>query len=146
MQELEEAALPADQDLLTDDDMPPIESLNADSDFSGFMSSKVSEPLRRRALRKLFGSAQFNIRDGLDDYDGDYTSFAGLGGIITADLRHQLEVELQKKIEAAAEQIESGPVESDTEIPVEDVDMAASDAESDTQSDLEDDVDDEVTG
>ena len=67
-------------------------------------------------------------------------------GIITADLRHQLEVELQKKIEAAAEQIESGPVESDTEIPVEDVDMAASDAESDTQSDLEDDVDDEVTG
>lgn len=146
MQALEEDALPADQDLLTDDDMPPIESLNADSDFSGFMSSKVSEPLRRRALRKLFGSAQFNIRDGLDDYDGDYTSFASLGGIITADLRHQLEVELQKKIEAAAQQIESGPVESDTEMPLEDADMAASDAASDPQGDPEDDVDGEVTG
>lgn len=146
MQAPGEADLPADQDLLTDDDMPPIESLNADSDFSGFMSSKVSEPLRRRALRKLFGSAQFNIRDGLDDYDGDYTSFAGLGGIITADLRHQLEVELQKKIEAAAQHIESGAVESDTEIPVEDADMAASDAASNPASDPEADLDGEVAG
>ena len=40
---------------------------------------KVSESLRRLALRKLFHGADFNIRDGLDDYDGDYTSFVKLG-------------------------------------------------------------------
>jgi hypothetical protein len=37
---------------LTDADMPPIESLTVDSDYSGFLSSKVSESLRRAALRK----------------------------------------------------------------------------------------------
>ena len=38
----------------TDADMPPLESLSADSDFTGFLSPKVSESLRRAALRKLF--------------------------------------------------------------------------------------------
>jgi hypothetical protein len=33
--------------LLTDDDMPPLESLGADSDYSGFLSRGVSEALRR---------------------------------------------------------------------------------------------------
>ena len=75
----------------TDADMPPIESLDEHSDYSGFMSPKVSEELRRTALRKLFHLSKFNIRDGLDDYDDDFSSFEPLGNIITADMRHQLE-------------------------------------------------------
>ena len=35
---------------LTDADMPPLESLTEDSDYSGFLSPKVSEDLRRSAL------------------------------------------------------------------------------------------------
>ena len=60
---------------LTDADMPPLASLGPDSDYSGFLSPGVSEELRRLALRKLFHSPIFNVTDGLDDYDDDFTSF-----------------------------------------------------------------------
>lgn len=75
----------------TDADMPPLESLNADSDYSAFFSSKVSEELRRLALRKLFGCAKFNLRDGLDDYDEDFRDLEVLGDILTCDMRHRIE-------------------------------------------------------
>ncbi len=89
--------------LPTDADMPPIESLTEDSDYSGFLSPKVSEALRKQALRKLFQSPVFNICDGLDDYDGDYTKFEKLGNIVTADMKHQIEMEAQRHLQALAE-------------------------------------------
>ncbi len=79
----------------TDADMPPIESLHPGSDYAAFLSPKVSEKLRRMALRKLFQLPQFNFRDGLDDYAEDYRNFAPLGDIITADMRHRMERELE---------------------------------------------------
>lgn len=84
---------------LTDEDMPPIESLTPDSDYADFLSPGVSEGLRKLALRKLFQSEVFNIRDGLDEYDGDYTQFEKLGDIVTADMQHQIELEAQRKAE-----------------------------------------------
>ena len=82
---------------LTDEDMPDIETLNEDSDFSGFMSTGVSETLRKMALRKLFHGKTYNIRDGLDEYDGDYTSFEKLDpNLITCDMKHMIEVEAKK--------------------------------------------------
>lgn len=90
---------------LTDEDMPPIESLNEDSDYTGFMSPKVSEELRKIALRKLFSGAGFNVRDGLDDYDEDFSlsTFEPLGDIITSDMKHQIEVEAERKLREAME-------------------------------------------
>lgn len=85
--------------ILTDKDMPDIESMTADSDYTDFFSSGVSEELRKLALRKLFLSEVFNIRDGLDEYDGDYTQFEALGDIVTADMKHQLEMEAKRKAE-----------------------------------------------
>jgi hypothetical protein len=82
---------------LTDEDMPDIDSLTEESDFSMFMSPGVSETLRKLALRKLFSGASFNIRDGLDDYDDDFRSFAALGDIITCDMKHQMELEEERK-------------------------------------------------
>lgn len=99
---------------LTDADMPPLESLDGDSDFSGFMSPEVSEELRNKALRKLFLSAQFNVVDGLDDYDDDFTVFEALGDVITSDMRHQQELAEQRAREAserAAIEDEATPVE-----------------------------------
>ena len=106
--ELPQNEIPASNDkktvLPTDADMPPLESLGEDSDYRGFLSPKVSESLRKAALRKLFGSSGFNIRDGLDDYDEDFTQFAKLGDIITADMRHQMEMESRRRLEQLAEQ------------------------------------------
>ncbi len=84
---------------LTDADMPPLETLEFGSDFSGFLSPDVSDPVRRAALRKLFHSSELNIVDGLDDYAEDYATFSPLGAIVTADMRHLIEVEARKKAE-----------------------------------------------
>ena len=94
--------------VLTDEDMPAIETITGDSEVSGFLSEGVSEALRKRALRRLFHSAVFNRRDGLDDYDEDFTSFEKLGDIVTADMRHRMEMEAQKE-EAELAQIEPLP-------------------------------------
>ncbi len=85
--------------LLTDEDMPDIESLTPESDYTGFLSPGVSDKLRKLALRKLFQHEVFNIRDGLDEYDDDFTRFEKLGDIVTSDMRHQLELEAKRKAE-----------------------------------------------
>ena len=97
--------------VLTDEDMPAIESLHEDSDFSGFMSTGVSDELRNLALKKLFKAPSFNLRDGLDEYDEDYTSFEKLGDIITSDMKHQIEMEAKKKLEEEAERLNDSEIE-----------------------------------
>ncbi|MGD1976822.1 MAG: DUF3306 domain-containing protein [Gammaproteobacteria bacterium] len=92
---------------LTDEDMPPLEELDQDADFSPFLSDGVSEALRQTALRKLFRSAKFNVCDGLDDYAEDYTKFAPLGDVITADMKYHMQRALDK-LEALADDAEEG--------------------------------------
>lgn len=126
-EEPSDAAL-TEEDFPTDSDMPAVESLDNDSDYSGFMSPKVSDELRNLALRKLFLGGMFNTRDGLDDYDDDFTSFEKLGDVVTADMRHQME--MAKEALAARDAEEEVMVEeeslADTESPALD---AAADLE-----------------
>ncbi|MGH8503874.1 MAG: DUF3306 domain-containing protein [Gammaproteobacteria bacterium] len=86
---IEASDRPAD-DQPTDADLPPLDSLGADSDYSGFLSPRVGAQLKRLALRKLFHSSKFNVRDPLDSEAGDFTRFEPLGDAVTADMRHQL--------------------------------------------------------
>jgi hypothetical protein len=86
-----------------DEDMPPLESLDENSDYSGFLSPRVSDQLRQLALRKLFHSTTFNVCDGLDDYAEDFTTFEKLGDVMTADLHHRLEQQALKQKEEAQE-------------------------------------------
>ena len=101
---------------LTDADMPPLESLDEDSDFAPFLSTGVSDGLRRKALRILFGQSAFNITDGLNDYDEDYTEFADLGNVITHEMKRALQRELaEEKTATTADEeplAEAGPDES----------------------------------
>jgi hypothetical protein len=106
--------------VLTDADMPDIESLDEDSDFSGFMSTGVSDELRNLALRKLFKAPVFNIRDGLDEYDEDYTSFEKLGDIVTCDMKHQ--IEMQEKKLREAQEAEAAAAELDESVDEDMVD------------------------
>lgn len=82
---------------LTDADMPPLETLDAESDYAPFMSPGVSDGLRRMALRKLFNQPDFNVTDGLNDYDDDYTQFASLGGVVTHEMKRMLLRELERR-------------------------------------------------
>lgn len=83
-----------------DEDMPPLESLDESSDFSGFMSPRVSAALRKQALRKLFRSPKFNVISELDDYIDDYRNFPALGDILTSDMKHAAARLLEKQLEA----------------------------------------------
>lgn len=81
------AEVQKDAPLLSDDDMPPIQSLSSDSDLSDFFNKGVSAALRKAALRHVFQQPKYNVRDGLNDYDGDYTVFEPLGDTITSDMK-----------------------------------------------------------
>lgn len=55
-------------------DLPDVDSLDAESDYTVFMQEGVPEELRRLALRKLWRSNPiFANLDGLNDYDLDYS-------------------------------------------------------------------------
>jgi len=85
-------------------ELPDLEQLDQDSDYSAFLTPGVDAALRKRALRKLFSSPKFNVFDGLDTYRDDFTSFPPLGDVVTADMRHHLERlarELASKTEGA---------------------------------------------
>ena len=124
------AEMPAEEaaPVLTDADMPDIDTLSAESDFSPFMSPGVSDELRNLALRKLFTASVFNVRDGLDEYDDDFTDFEKLGDIVTSDMKHRIEMEQQKLREelargetgeAAAEAADLDAVETDIDAETE---------------------------
>jgi hypothetical protein len=79
----ETAALPteagadaAEAPVVAPEDLPDIDSLDAESDFSVFMREGVPEELKNLALRKLWRSDPVYANlDGLNDYDPDHTSF-----------------------------------------------------------------------
>ena len=128
----EEPAVPA----LTDANMPALETLHDDSDYSGFLSPEVSDKLREVALRKLFHGKAFNIVDGLDDYDDDFITALPLGDNVTAEKRHQAEVKLQKEKAAlleesrhagAAEECVNDGLENDQSVAVDTSDVDSGD-------------------
>jgi hypothetical protein len=122
-------AIAEQQAPLTDADMPDVDSLREDSDFSGFMSPGVSDELRNLALRKLFHAPVFNIRDGLDDYDDDYTGFEQLGDIVTSDMKHQIEVQQRKLREALEQENQASDAAG-----LDDVESIDDDAETDSEA------------
>ncbi|NLO78760.1 MAG: DUF3306 domain-containing protein [Xanthomonadaceae bacterium] len=74
-------------DELTDEDMPPIESLDANSDLSVFFAKNVSAALRMKALSKVFHSPAYNRYCLCAEYADDYTQFAPLGEVVPHDLK-----------------------------------------------------------
>jgi hypothetical protein len=67
-------------------ELPPVESLTFDSEFSQFLKPDVDETVKRAALRKLLRDPRFNVMDGLDTYIDDYTR----ADPIPADMLKQL--------------------------------------------------------
>ncbi|CAG1002235.1 hypothetical protein BURK1_02950 [Burkholderiales bacterium] len=69
------APAPAPASVSRDDaaQLPPVDSLTFDADFTPFMKPDVEPSLKRSALRKLFADPRFNVMDGLDVYIDDYS-------------------------------------------------------------------------
>lgn len=54
-------------------ELPPVDTLTSESEFSGFMHPQVKDALRRVALRKLFSDPHFNTPDPFEPFSGDWT-------------------------------------------------------------------------
>lgn len=68
--------------------LPSPDSLTFESDFKAFMHSKVTESVKRAALKKLFSDPRFNVMDGLDTYIDDYSKDDPIPPEMLAGLQH----------------------------------------------------------
>lgn len=93
-----------------DHTLPDPETLEAGSDFSAFMVPGVSGALRRRALKRLWATGNYNVRDGLDDYDADYNQLLKpMGSELASKLRrwtHKVEEAIDKSLDEPESQKE----------------------------------------
>jgi hypothetical protein len=108
--------------VLTDADMPPIESLDQSSDYRPFMSPGVSEELRTHALRRMFHSGLFNELCPLEGEYYDCHGYEPLGSVITHEMRAEMErtaSALKEKAKQALldpeEKLPAAPTQSTTE-------------------------------
>ncbi|HYH40321.1 MAG TPA: DUF3306 domain-containing protein [Azospirillum sp.] len=115
-------------------DLPPVESLTAESDFTPFMRAGVPEDLHRQALRKLWTSDPiFANDDGLKDYADDYTGlFSGSGVVKTAYRVGKGFLDALEEVDAGAEDA-AMPKPSAEAAPQDDVDTITG-ADADTPS------------
>jgi hypothetical protein len=88
-------------------ELPPLETLTAESDFGAFMQPGVDGALRRAALRKMFRNPIYGIVDELDPFRADFAAFTPLGDTITSDMKFHAERLLREQLEKAFESTES---------------------------------------
>jgi len=165
-----------DEQALTDEQkevvstLPPLESLNGDSDFTPFMREGVPEFIKKKAMRILWRSNPlFSFRDEMNDYDEDYnvvhqiidSSFGsyqvGRGHLSEEELQDMMPEEAKRAFDEDEEELDEEQL-ADAESGVEaendvadadkaddsDVEMKPdSDHNSVQQSDISDSVDDE---
>lgn len=107
-------------------DLPDIESLTAESDFSAFMQRGVPEELQKLALRKLWKSNPvFANLDGLNDYDEDFSIITPLA-------------------EGVAEQLQKLMKENSAQAPDPEEDEATEEVVEDAPDDLDEEDDQDV--
>ncbi|HET9663246.1 MAG TPA: DUF3306 domain-containing protein [Burkholderiales bacterium] len=81
--------------------LPRLDQLTFESDFRGFLHPKVSEDMRRAALKKLFSDPRFNVMDGLDVYIDDYSKSDPIPAAMLAGLRQAQQIIERAKEEQA---------------------------------------------
>lgn len=110
-------------------ELPPVEKLGIDSDYSGFFHPRVDEALRRTALKKLFSDPHFNIMDGLDTYIDDYSISDPIPAAMLAQMKSAQDIlGWAKETEAEAELRRNPPPVDAKPIAVEQIAEAKSDA------------------
>ena len=68
--------------------MEDVDKLKKGSSAAAFLVKGVSLEVKKAALSKLFQGADFNVTDGLDDYDLDYSNPVALTAQMREGLRH----------------------------------------------------------
>jgi hypothetical protein len=84
--------------------------------------SEASESVKKAALRKMFLSEEFNVRDGLDDYDDDYSNLKSLSEGVAETLRDWVKEKTEQ--EPAEETTQSTESYEESDIESADVELA----------------------
>lgn len=122
------------------EDLPDIETLDKDSDFTPFLNVNVPDQLRRLALRKLWLSDPVLANlDGLNDYDEDYSTLGMIVEKVTSVFQPGKGMpEPEPKPEPEPEQIQSDP--EDPQQPAEVVaEASVEEADAESSDELEED-------
>lgn len=119
--------------VLTDADMPPIETLDEHSDYTAFMSAGVSDTLRQAALRRLFQSPALNQLCELEGEFFDARGFEPLGNVVTHEMRTALERQLEKEASEVKKKVSDVIGEPRKSARVSDVTAARSDPSGGTE-------------
>ncbi len=140
--ELTETGAPAETGITTEPDepfdpadLPDIDSLDKDSDFTGFLKDGVPTQLRHMALQKLFRSdPTLAVLDGLNDYDEDFTLAKVAEKIVSSYKPGRGYVDDKDDVEDETGDIE----EADIEIAdIEDADRETGEAENTERDDAD---------
>jgi hypothetical protein len=84
--------------------------------------SEASESVKKAALRKMFLSEEFNVRDGLDDYDDDYSNLKSLSEGVAETLRDWVKEKTEE--EPTEETTQSTESHEESDIESADVELA----------------------
>lgn len=96
-------------------ELPPVDKLTMDSDYSGFFHPKVDEALRRTALKKLFSDPHFNVMDGLDTYIDDYSISDPIPAAMLAEMKSAQDILAWAKETEEEAELRRNPLPADAE-------------------------------
>ncbi|CZF77651.1 DUF3306 domain-containing protein [Grimontia marina] len=90
---------PSLQDDSLEDEAPSmedVEQLKAGDSASVFLAKGVASEVKKAALRKLFHSEAYNVLDGMNEYDLDYSNTPNLAADVAASLRKWTKEKLEE--------------------------------------------------
>ncbi len=73
--------------------MSDVDSLESHSSLAGFLAKGVEKSIKKAAMKKIFLSSDFNVLDGLTDYDQDFSSVGSLPAEVAQNLRKWIKEE-----------------------------------------------------
>ncbi|NOH18655.1 DUF3306 domain-containing protein [Vibrio cyclitrophicus] len=107
-----------------------------DVSVAQLLVSEASESVKKAALRKLFLSEEFNVRDGLDDYDDDYSNLKSLSEGVAETLRDWVKDKTEEETTLEEEQVIDNKGEGDV-LEGTESDLEVSDNELETSESAE---------
>lgn len=136
---LESETSETNEDVHVADVQDPAPEATEDLSVAQLLVSEASESVKKAALRNLFLSEEFNVRDGLDDYDDDYSNLKSLSEGVAETLRDWVKDKTEEDTVNEPEQA----ADNEEETLIDEVDDSINEAE-ETESEFSES--DEIAG
>ncbi|MEZ8280373.1 DUF3306 domain-containing protein [Vibrio splendidus] len=133
---LENESPETNEEVHASDVQDPAPEATEDLSVAQLLVSEASESVKKAALRKLFLSEEFNVRDGLDDYDDDYSNLKSLSEGVAETLRDWVKDKTEEETTPEEEQVIDNKTEGEV-LEHSESDLEVSDNEFETSESAE---------